>query len=182
MLRIVASVLSIFSFVSFAANGQNIINLASNITRPGSPAPANCQQQAAVLAENIVNFPHPSKWHWVILCDDAGWRQFLIQQNLLAPRNGDQETVYGSTDLAAHLTCLRGSTLLDPDDTVAAADHVIAHELAHIVLNTRDEDRAEQQAITWLREREQRSAPEALHRLTGTGIFAEAVVTLKHAE
>jgi hypothetical protein len=136
-----------------AATAQNTISLASNISRRGAPAPLACQQEAGILAQGLIEFPRPSEWHWIIVCDDAGWNQFLLQRDHFTHESASEETIYASTDLTAHVTCLRGSTLLKPDTALAAPAHVIAHELAHIILNTASEDRAEQQAAIWLRSR-----------------------------
>lgn len=147
------------------ATAQNTISLASNLTREGRPASSSCQEQAAVLARELADFPRPDTWHWVIVCDDSGWRQFLRQRDGFPADMGvRKESIYASTHLAAHLTCLRGSTLLRPDSPLAKADHVVAHELAHILLHTADEERAEQRALFWLGERQQRSGNGAAGR------------------
>ncbi|HVJ07225.1 MAG TPA: ImmA/IrrE family metallo-endopeptidase [Acidisarcina sp.] len=59
-------------------------------------------------------------------------------------------TIYSSTDIDAGTTFLRGTTLLHPDLPEAAPDHVIAHELAHIMLHSRDEAVVEAQTRKWL--------------------------------
>jgi hypothetical protein len=63
---------------------------------------------------------------------------------------GFGETVYASTNLDAHITVLRGTTLLYPDNFMARPEHVVAHELGHILQNTADEEKAERQAQFWL--------------------------------
>jgi hypothetical protein len=141
------------------AGAQNTISVASSFVRAGSPAPLNCQEQAAVLEQALNRFPRPDAWRWVVLCDDAAWREFLLRSHSSGDPidSGAGEAVYASTDLAAHLTILRGTTLLKPNTPLARADHVVAHELAHILLHTEDEDRAERQAIQWLKERRENS-------------------------
>jgi hypothetical protein len=163
LIRIAAVLLSTMFISALCAAAQNTISLASNLTHQGRPAPTDCQEEAAVLARELTSFPRPDKWQWIILCDDAGWHRFLIHRDAMPQLTG-KETIYGSTDLAAHMTFLRGSTLLNPDSPLAKADHVIAHELAHIVLNTADEERSEQQALLWLRERDERSGSAASGR------------------
>ena len=87
----------------------------------------------------------PEHWHWVLLCDDPCWQHLLTHLD----RRG--ESVYALTDLEGATTYVRGHTLLRPDNDLARADHVIAHELAHIAIHDRDESSAENLALAWLR-------------------------------
>jgi len=68
-------------------------------------------------------------------------------------RAGDR--VYAVTDLEGRTTCVRGTTLMRPDQPQASPEHVVAHELAHTMLRTPDEDQAEQLARHWLSECQQ---------------------------
>lgn len=56
-----------------------------------------------------------------------------------------------------HTTMLRGSALAghDPDVT---AEHLVAHELAHIHLHSYDEREVETQALTWIKAARKASA------------------------
>jgi hypothetical protein len=108
--------------------------------------PVSCQTQADLLLQTLQRYPHPANWHWILLCDDAAWNHLLVHIDR------SRDSVYAVTDLEGRTTCVRGTTLLRPDQPQASPEHVVAHELAHIMLRTPDEDRAEQLARHWLRE------------------------------
>jgi hypothetical protein len=58
----------------------------------------------------------------------------------------------GLTNLDAGITYVRGWDLVHPFDNTEKMrpSHIIAHELAHIMLDTRDEATADRQAVVWL--------------------------------
>ena len=155
---VAAGVLVAGAMLVATGHAQNTISVASTLVPAGSAVPGACRDQVAVLQRVLSLFPRPDQWHWVVVCDDTAWRRFLLNS---VTANADMKgipaaeggTIYASTDIDAHLTCVRGTTLLQPDSPLAQAKDVIAHELAHILLNTRDESRADRQAALWLRDR-----------------------------
>jgi hypothetical protein len=135
------------AFCALCACAQNTISVVSAFPHDRQlPVPVSCQTQADLLLQTLQRYPHPANWHWILLCDDAAWNHLLVHID----HAGDR--VYAVTDLEGGTTCVRGTTLLRPDQPQASPGHVIAHELAHIMLRTPDEDQAEQLTRRWLRE------------------------------
>jgi hypothetical protein len=120
------------------------IRIVSSFDAAGEPVPTDCAVQAHVFAESLVRYPRPRSWHWVLVCDEAGWRRFLR----LSGRD-EHEAIYASTDLEACTTYLRGDKLLNSKSFGAEMDTVVAHELAHIRLNSGDEARVDSLARMW---------------------------------
>jgi len=114
------------------------IRIVSSFVVAGEPVPEDCGRQAHVFAESLVRYPRPNSWHWVLVCDEAGWERFL---RLSGRWEGDP--IYASTDLAGRATYLRGAKLLTYEDFGVELDNVMRHELAHIRLNSTDEAEAE---------------------------------------
>jgi hypothetical protein len=128
-----------------AACAQSTIHLFAS---HGKPANAECQAEAAMLTAALGRYPHPARWTYIVACDEQAWHLVLTHLGL---QNQTTEA-YGETDISpgVELTYLRGSAWLLPPSPEVTADHVIAHELAHAVLATGDEQQAEAQARTWL--------------------------------
>lgn len=120
------------------------VRIVSSFVAPGEPVPDECREEAHTFARSLVRYPRPASWHWVLVCDEAGWRRFLRLS-----RRGEQAAIYASTDLAGRTTYIRGAKLLYPFDLRAEPDAIIAHELAHIHLNSRSESRADWLARRW---------------------------------
>lgn len=120
------------------------IRIVSSFVAAGRPVPAECRLQAHAFAESLVRYPRPWSWHWVLVCDEAGWRRFLRLSG-----RGEQAAIYASTDLEGRTTYLRGAQLLLPSDFGAEINAVAAHELAHIQLNSGDESQVASLARTW---------------------------------
>jgi hypothetical protein len=110
------------------------VRIVSSFVAPGRPVPAECRDEAHVFAGSLVRYPRPVSWHWVLICDEAGWRRFLR----LSGRRED-EAIYASADLESRTTYLRGPKLLYPGDFGVRPDEIVAHELTHIWLNSSDE-------------------------------------------
>jgi hypothetical protein len=120
------------------------VRIVSSFVAPGDPVPGECREEAHAFAMTLVRYPRPASWHWVLICDEAGWRRFLRLSG-----RGDREGIYASTDLAERTTYLRGVKLLYPYDLYAEPDDIIAHELAHIWLDSSNESSADSLARRW---------------------------------
>ena len=91
-------------------------------------------------------YPHPSTgWSFVVVCDEESWKH-LMQRTFLDKKLGEH---YGETDIDKGITLIRGYKLLNPD-AGASPEHIIAHELAHIMLHSRDEKKVDRQAEMWV--------------------------------
>jgi hypothetical protein len=130
--------------------GASDVRFVSSFVPAGEPVPGECRQEAHAFALALVRYVRPDSWHWVLVCDEAGWRRFLR----LSGRD-EGAAIYASTDLDASTTYIRGSKLLYPYDLDARPDDIIAHELAHIRLHTGSEARADDLAQLWQREEKQ---------------------------
>jgi len=126
------------------ARDRSDIRVVSSFVAAGEPVPEQCRQEAHVFARSLARFPRPADWHWVLVCDEAGWRRFLRLTS-----RGEDEAIYASTDLEARVTYIRGFKLLDPLDSRTGPDEIVSHELAHIRLQTSGEAEAEQLARSW---------------------------------
>jgi hypothetical protein len=120
------------------------VRVVSSFVAAGEPVPRECREEAYILARSLVRYPRPASWHWVLVCDEAGWRRFIR----LSGRE-EQAAIYASTDLAGRTTYIRGAKLLYPGDLRANPDDIIAHELAHIYLNGASESGADELARLW---------------------------------
>jgi hypothetical protein len=127
-----------------AATPQSDIRVVSSLVAPGDPVPEICRDEARILARTLIRYPLPPAWHWVLVCDEPGWRRFLR----LSGRE-EHTDIYASTDLLGHATYLRGVNLLNQLGLNVNADEIISHELGHIWLQTTDETRASVQAWSW---------------------------------
>jgi hypothetical protein len=138
------------------AEDRSDVRIVSSFVAPGEPVPVPCREEAQVFARNLVQYPRPLAWHWVLLCDEAGWHRFL---RLTARAEG--EPIYASTDLIARTTYLRGFKLLYPYDLQAEPAAILAHELAHIQLDSPEEEDAKEQARRWRSGRQGRTRYES---------------------
>lgn len=130
------------------AFAQSTYQVVSSFNKPGQPVRQECLDQVAELRRQVEAYPHPARWTYVVACDDAQWPLVLAHIGYAPPRNA---RVYGMTDLAEGLSIFRGRTLLNPEPRTVTSEIVVAHELAHIYLHSRDEDTVERQAQIWLK-------------------------------
>jgi hypothetical protein len=135
-----------FAQAGTAAADRSDVRIVSSFVAAGEPVPPSCREQAHLFAASLVRLPRPLSWHWVLVCDESGWRRFLRVSG-----RGENEPIYASTDLEDRTTYLRGDKLVGRGDFGAEMDRVVAHELAHIRLNGGDEAEAECLAQDWLR-------------------------------
>jgi hypothetical protein len=127
------------------ADGSDL-RIVSSFVGPGEPVPEECHEEAHNFAQSLVRYPRPLLWHWILVCDDAGWQRFLR----LSGRAEGVE-IYASTDLLGRTSYVRGSKLLNPCELQVNPDVILAHELAHIWLKTADETRVRDLVRSWQR-------------------------------
>jgi hypothetical protein len=120
------------------------LRIVSSFVAAGEPVPEACREEAHAFAASLVRYPRPGAWHWVLVCDEAGWRRFLRLSG-----RAEGAAIYASTDLEGRTTYLRGAKLLYPYDLEASPEGIVAHELAHIWLRSEDEARAEELVRLW---------------------------------
>ena len=114
-------------------------------------APVECVQEVKIVNPLITEFHGPADWTWIVACDEPAWQRIELMSGFPKAVNGE---IMGLTDLARHITYVRGWVILHPisDATEAQPRHIIAHELGHILANTHNEDKAEKKAQELLRE------------------------------
>ncbi len=130
--------------VSPPLTDQSDVRIISSFVAPGKPVPPECRQQAHIFAELLVRYPRPGSWHWILVCDEAGWRRFLRLSG-----RPEEAGIYASTELDARTTYLRGAKLLCFNDINPSPNQIVAHELAHIWLQSDDEARSNRLARRW---------------------------------
>lgn len=122
--------------------GRHAVSQTTITYYSGHPESAAVQIQCAaagkVLAKQLKAFPHPASWRWMIVCDDASWPAAMKMAHI-----PNAELVYGSTYFEIRTTILRGSALREEAFFGVTAEHLVTHELGHILLNTPDENQAE---------------------------------------
>jgi hypothetical protein len=113
------------------------------------PAPAECVKQGAEFIKLLSAYPHPaSGWNFVVVCDDTTWQDVLRKVGIA----DDPGEHYGETDIQHNLTLISGAKLTHPDMGVTP-EHIVAHELADVVLRSTDEVKVDRQAFAWMAER-----------------------------
>ena len=136
-----------------ATGGRTAIRLISSGGKADGLTAESCKEVLAVLLPAIQAYPHPSDWTWFVACDEAAWVQ--IQR-----REGNQvgSGILAITNRPLHATIVRGSAMLHAysDDYRAQPEHIVAHELCHIYLQSSDEFKVDELATRWVEERRAR--------------------------
>lgn len=151
ILRRVAPFAALIAVAALPSAGQvattNHLSIIGANLKPGDSPSAQALAEVQAFRKEFVRFPKKQQdWAWVIITDDKSWSQ-LLRRNHTGSLNTE---VYGLTDLDHHCTYLRGEALLHPDNPEARPDRVVAHEMAHVYLNTPSETIAETTAQLWL--------------------------------
>lgn len=133
--------------LSLTTDAQVVIQLFSSFSKPAQAKPADCHEAANIVLSLLDKYPHPDSWTFVIACDDPSWQRVLTHIGIVESDGRH----YGETFEDTHVTYLRGSTLLEPDSPRATAEHLVAHELAHIYLHAHEENKVEALAESWIK-------------------------------
>ncbi len=134
---------------TFPSTAQNHLSFVSDFAKVGRPAPAECLDEGFHFLKLLTVYPHPaSGWNFVVVCDDTTWQHVMRKIGMA----DDPREHYGETDIDHNLTLIRGIKLIRPDMGVSP-EHIIAHELAHVMLHSTDEAKVDRQAFAWMAER-----------------------------
>ncbi|MDR3734606.1 MAG: hypothetical protein P4L10_03615 [Acidobacteriaceae bacterium] len=159
VLRAVFS-LGLFLYLSAQTLAQNTVSVATDFSKPGQTASDTCKAEVQAFMRMATVYPHPATgWHFVIVCDESTWKIFLQKAGL----NNEPGEHYGETDIDKNITVIRGWRLIHPD-TLVSPEHIVAHELAHIILHSRDEVEVDKQAQAWMEQ--EKLSPGSLVRPT----------------
>ncbi len=120
----------------------------------GDTSNLNASQKKACMAELAQvqtlakRFHAPDNWHFVMVCDAAGWSDYAAfsQRSEAELRDASADT-----SLAEQSTFFRGDRWSTPE--TPRFERAVAHEIASIKLNTANELLIEQQLAAWLPER-----------------------------
>jgi len=137
--------------LAFPAHAQVKIAYTSSHAKAGQPVPSECIEAGKSLVTQLNRFPRPDNWTFIIACDAKAWSNLKADAGLSF--NGLD--VYGATNLKNSTTLLSGDTLRGKDASVLTPEHLVAHELAHIVLKNYtiradNEQQVESLAQGWL--------------------------------
>jgi hypothetical protein len=145
-LTLVLIAASLTSTVSFAAtqDTQAAPTVAINVAQ--YPVEHGCDAAAQAAADLIKLYPHEEGWKYVVVCDELSWQKLMILS-----ATEDASYVYGSTFPTKHVTFLRASTLVATKYGQPTPNHIVAHELAHVFLHSRDEIGVDKLAEKWLK-------------------------------
>jgi hypothetical protein len=126
------------------------IHFVATGLKPGDTIPDGCREILEVVLAYIQAYPHPSGWDWYVACDEAAWARIQLRQG-----NQVGSGILAITNRPAHSTIIRGSAMLHAysDDFRAQPEHIVAHELCHIYLQSSDEDKVDALATRWVEER-----------------------------
>jgi hypothetical protein len=137
--RIMTSFVRLFVFLlllpsAFVSAQISIRYFPSHPPKDGS-IPQVCLDEGSVLRTELQRFPHPSKWTFIVACDETSWA--AVERHV--DWSNVPGKVLGLTDIDNGITYLRGWSLIHPFDGTeeACPEHVIAHELAHITCTPR---------------------------------------------
>ncbi|MBB5060968.1 hypothetical protein HDF16_005704 [Granulicella aggregans] len=130
------------------ASGQLPVVPSTLFIPKNGQATDECQRELQTFKVIASRFALPRKWRFYVVCDEASWDSYVHHirvEKHLAPST----PVYGVTYLDAGYTIMRGPKLLRPD-ALTTPEHIVAHELAHIYLQSIDEISVEALAMLWL--------------------------------
>jgi hypothetical protein len=85
------------------------IQFFSSVSK-GGQVPAECIDAAKIIYPSIVEFGAPKTWTWIVVCDEAAWKQVEVrtgQTNLT-------RQILGLSNLDSHVTYIRGNAVLHP--------------------------------------------------------------------
>ncbi|MBB5061532.1 hypothetical protein HDF16_006268 [Granulicella aggregans] len=132
------------------ARARMSVQFIATGAKAGDPTPKSCQEILAVLLPYIQAYPHPDDWTWDVACDAAAWARIQLRQG-----NQVGSGILAITNRPAHSTIIRGSAMVHAysGDFRAQPEHIIAHELCHIYLQSSDEYKVDALATRWVAER-----------------------------
>lgn len=96
--------------------GQTRFCIGGELDHLSSAEKTACQAKATQLRDAVRHRGAPADWHFVVVCDEAGWSDYAS----FAGREATRMVHAGySTDRAMRLTVVRGSRLEAEDEQVA---------------------------------------------------------------
>ena len=108
---------------------------------------AACSATVQAVRNAASTLHAPDGWHFVVVCGEEGWKSYAAFSS-----HGEAvlEDAAADTDLAQGTTFFREDRLHTPQ--AHGLQHVVAHEVASILLKTNDEPAIQSQMATWERQ------------------------------
>lgn len=132
------------TLLSCAAVAQTRYCIGGDLDRLSAGERASCSAAKELVKTTATRLHAPGDWHFVIVCGEQGWKDYtaVSQRGEVALEESSADTDFGQ-----RITFLRASRLTAPESH--DLPRVIAHEIASIELNTRDERAIEAQLTVW---------------------------------
>ena len=132
-------------FSATAATAQIRYCVAGDLSQMKPAEKAACSAQLQTVRQAAAAFHAPQDWHFVLVCGENGWKDY----SAYATGNGSAlDGVYADTNAGNHETFLRAS--LSGDQMDATLQRTIAHEVASVLLNSKDEAAIQKQVALWI--------------------------------
>ncbi len=132
-------------FSAATATAQIRYCVAGNLSQMNPAEKATCSTQLQTVRQAAAAFHAPQDWHFVLVCGEKGWKDYA------AYATGNEAALdgaYADTNVSSHETFLRASSSGAQADV--ALQRTIAHEVASILLNSKDEAAIQKQVALWL--------------------------------
>lgn len=139
--KLVRSAAALGSLLCVGAIAQTRYCTGGDLSRLTPAERSSCESKLQGVREVATALHAPSDWHFVVVCGEEGWRSYAAFSSGstvdLADANAD-------TNLQTRETFLRGTRLQDQGD--GSFRHIVAREIAGILLNSKDAIAIEQEA------------------------------------
>ncbi len=134
------------TLTSTSAVAQTRVCIGGDLDHLSSTERASCSATMQAVRSAAAAMHSPDGWHFVVVCGEDGWKDYAafsthgeaVLQAAAADTNLEQQTTYFRED-RLHTPQAHG------------LQHVVAHEIAAILLKTDDENVIQTQLATWER-------------------------------
>lgn len=127
-----------------SALAQTRICIGGDLDHLSNAERAACSATAQAVRNEANSMHAPGDWHFVVVCGEAGWKNYTAFSSRGSAALDDAAV---DTDLEQQTTYLREDRLRATSGT--GMHHIVAHEIASIVLHTDREDAIQAQLAAW---------------------------------
>ena len=106
-----------------------------------------CSAKMKAVKVAAASFHAPENWHFVVVCGEEGWKSYAAYA---MEQGASLVDAAADTNLEQHETFLRDGKLNMAD--LRSVQRVVAHEVAGILVHSKDEVAISQQMNVWLGE------------------------------
>lgn len=151
----VAQFVLIGSLLSGAAVAQTRFCIGGDLDHLTAFERTACMSKLNQVRITAAKFQTPQDWHFVVVCDEGGWKQYASFSKRAAE---DLQDATADTDLEQRTTFFRGDSLTGGAGEGTHMQRVVAYEIAGIVLNTTEKKSIQTLLARWIPEPE-KAAP-----------------------